>query len=58
MRLQSAILERRNPEFVDNYCEQSKALIDLLTSLYVFGRWTNKRLLGKVKPNGLKVGFT
>src|ERR1700751_4512526 len=28
MRLQSAILERRNPEFVDNYCEQANALID------------------------------
>jgi len=27
MRLQSAILERRNPEFVDNYCEQANALI-------------------------------
>ena len=27
-RLQSAILERRNSEFVDNYCEQANALIE------------------------------
>jgi hypothetical protein len=34
MRLQSAILERRNPEFVDNYCEQANALIDRLRALF------------------------
>jgi len=48
MRLQSAILERRNPEFVDNYCEQGNALIELFRWVYVFAKWPCNPLLGQV----------
>jgi len=48
MRLQSAILERRNSEFVDNYCEQGESVIELFESIYVFGKWPNNRLRGQV----------
>jgi hypothetical protein len=38
MRLQSAILERRNPEFVDNYCEQGNALREPLLTVEDYRR--------------------
>ena len=50
MRLQSAILERRNPEFVDNYCEQGNALREPLLPVEDYRRLFSQGSLNFVLP--------
>jgi len=50
----AAILERRNPEFVDNYCEQGDALIEE-PLVHVPGGWSATLPLRGRRPTTGKV---
>jgi hypothetical protein len=40
----NATLERQNAEFIDNCCEQAKALIEPFKAISVLGKWPKNRL--------------